>query len=77
MYLYAPGVTCCLQPFTYALNVGYHNGDVLVVVAVECVSGCRIVVMVGILVLFPIECVLYVLRPQGELTCLECLFDVF
>ena len=34
----------------YALNVGYHNGDVVVFVV-----GYRIVVVVGILVLFPVE----------------------
>ena len=58
MYLYAPGVTCFPEPLPYTLNVGYHNGDVLVVVAVGVVSGCRIVVVIGILVLFPVEFVL-------------------
>ena len=46
-------MTCFLEPFTYAMDVGNHNGDVLVDVVV--VSGCGVVVVIGILVLYPVE----------------------
>ena len=58
MYLYTPGVTCFIKLFPNALNVGYHNGDVLVAVVVAVVSVCRIVVVVEILVMFLVEFVL-------------------
>ena len=55
MYLYAPGMTCFLEPFPYAMDVGYHKSDVLVVAAVVVVDGCGVVVVIGILVLVPVE----------------------
>ena len=55
MYLYAPAVTCFLKFVHYALKVWYHNGDVLVIVVVAVISVCRVPVLVGILVMLPVE----------------------
>ena len=51
-------MTCLLKLFPYALNVGYHNGDVLMIVVVAAISVSRVPVVVGILVLLSVELVL-------------------
>ena len=58
MYLYTFGLTCLFKLFPYALNVGHHNGDVLVVVIVVVMCICRVPVRIGILVMLPNEFVL-------------------